>query len=98
MNPLTPSRVHITIYQDEVSSSRRSNKRTLSDEMDITPSRRSSTTRNRSPSQSRTPSNLLRTPGRPRTPLGNKVNLTPYNPQKVLNSKTKSTTKDSRTL
>ncbi|RIA85091.1 hypothetical protein C1645_831299 [Glomus cerebriforme] len=88
MIPLnTPSRVHITIYQDEVPSSRRNNKRILSDEMDITPQSR----RNRSLSQNRTPSNSLRTLGKPKTPLGDKVNLTPYNPQKISINRTKST-------
>jgi hypothetical protein len=86
----TPSRVHITIYQDDVPPSRKSNKRIISDEMDVTPHNRR-TVRNRSPSQSRTPMNSLRIPSKPRVPLCDKVNLTPYNPQKVLISKSKST-------
>ncbi|GBB91959.1 hypothetical protein RclHR1_19430006 [Rhizophagus clarus] len=86
----TPSRVHITIYQDDVPPSRKSNKRMLSDEMDVTPHSRRNM-RNRSPSQSRTPMNSLRTSGKSRVPLYDKMNLTPYNRQKVLTNKSKST-------
>ncbi|PKK66153.1 hypothetical protein RhiirC2_853078 [Rhizophagus irregularis] len=86
----TPSRVHITIYQDDAPSSRKSNKRILSDEMDVTPHSRK-TMRNRSPSQSRTPMNSLRISGKPRVPFYDKVNLTPYNPHKALINKSKST-------
>lgn len=86
----TPSRVHITIYQDDVPPSRKSNKRILSDEMDVTP-HNGKTMRNRSPSQSRTPMNSLRISGKPKMPLCDKVNLTPYNSQKILIDKSNST-------
>ena len=77
----TNSKVYNPIYQDENNdpSSHRSSKRTLSDELDITPHNRMP--RNRSPLQTRSS----------KTPFSNKENLTPYNAQKVESNKIKST-------
>ncbi|CAI2168689.1 12580_t:CDS:2 [Funneliformis geosporum] len=91
----TPSKVQITFYHDEnnVSASRRSNKRTLGDEKEITPLNMLSNARIRSPSQARTSNILRNTPGKP---FGNKENLTPYFSQQFESNKKSSTTKDSQ--
>ncbi|CAG8521082.1 3769_t:CDS:2 [Funneliformis caledonium] len=93
----TPSKVLINSYHDEnnVPTSRKSNKRTLGDDMDLTPFNILSNARIRSPSQARTSSILRNTPGKP---FGSKENLTPYFAQQFESNKMSSITKSSKTV
>ncbi|CAI2169666.1 1956_t:CDS:2 [Funneliformis geosporum] len=77
----TPSKVHIN------SASRKSNKRTLGDEIEIIPFNMLSNAR---PSKAGTSNILCNTPGKP---FNNKENLTPYFPQQFESNKKSSTTK-----